>query len=305
MTYKKYLTATLIALPLLGCTDSTDEPQPESTQTAISFGHSIEAAAEADGSSRAAVTEKEDIKAFRAYALMFEHGTFIDFLFSDEKVIPAKADNTWVTEHLYYWPDKSKGLGFVAYSPEKVEGLTFVTPVSNVHNPQFTYEPPADPARQVDLLFAKTNLYEHINYGSEPGRKVPLTFYHRLIQVYFEVKGDARRVASITMKNVFRRGTFNFIGDPWWDVDREGADSKTSYTVTVPDDGVLGDDQRLMIIPQVTPHDCTLEISFRDGTPARSIPFSFKLDTMHKGGKVYRIVINLENSAAENGGESS
>lgn len=307
MTYKKYLTATLIALPLLGCTDSADEPQPEPTQTAISFAHTIEAAAEADGTSRAAVTEKEDMLSFCVYAQLFEYKdwnwNYKTYMISDERVIPTKKDNTWVTENLYYWPGKDLGLRFFAYSPDKAEGIRFINPDGDWYNQQFFYEPPTDPRKQVDLMFAKTgHTTPPINYGEEPGRKVQMTFYHRLFQVNFEVNGDASQLSTITLKNIVKNGIFHLL-DNRWEVNYDDS-NKTSYTVNVPTDGNFGDDHRLMIIPQLTPHNCTLEISFRDGS-SRSIPFAFKFKGETSGGYVYRIVINLENSAAEDGGESS
>lgn len=295
MNYLKHICAMLVLPAVAACSGEADEPVPAGPkQTAISFSHSV-VAAEEDGasSSRAAVTEKEDMLSFCVYGALYENWhIFKGYLISGDRVIPAKKDDSWVTENLYYWPDQTMGMSFFAYSPENVEGLQLLNADEGPTNPRFSYEPPTDPKKQVDLMFANTNPYAPINYGSEPGKRVPLTFRHRLIQVYFEVRGDASKVASITLKNVFRKGVFNFQGNQWWDIPRDDVDSKTSYTIEAPADGIFGDDQRLMIIPQVTPHDCTLEIAFRDGSPLRSVPFGGKFDPNHIGGKVYRVIIN-------------
>lgn len=295
MNYLKHIYITLILTALASCGSETDEPAPVGPQTPISFGNSVMAIETEDGAgSRAAVMEEEDMVSFCVYGQLFDNGTFKGYMIPGERVTPAKKDDSWITENLYYWPDQSKGMSFFAYSPENVEGLKLLNPEQDPYNPRFEYEPPKDPKRQVDLLFANTNPYAPINYGHEPGRKVALEFRHRLIQINFHVNGDASKLATITLNNVTKKGIFNFQGTQWWELPHNEADSRTSYTINVPADGNFGDDHRLMIIPQRTPHDCTLEITFRDGTPAKSIAFGNKeLDPKHLGGMSYRIVITV------------
>lgn len=295
MNYLKHIYITLILTALASCGSETDEPAPVGPQTPISFGNSVTAIETEDGAgSRAAVTGKEDMLSFCVYGAMYEYQNwnwnFSTYMISDEKVIPAKKDDSWVTENLYYWPDESKALIFFAFSPDTVEGLTVLNPEDEPYKIQFMYEPPSEPMKQVDLLISDSGLhsYDAINYGSEPGKKVPLTFYHRLIQVNFEVRGNTAGLATITLKNVYKKGIFHLL-DKRWDYINDS--NKSSYTIDVPADGKFNDNHRLMIIPQVTPHDCSLEISFRDGSPSRSIPFGGKFG--NESGKAYRIVITV------------
>lgn len=291
MNRKAYITFLLPALLLAACSSDVDEPAPVKPQVALSFSHSVEAATEADGS-RAGVIEKDDIESFHVYGALYENNhIFKGYLFKDERAIPATKDNTWVTEKLYYWPDKTFGMSFVAYSPEYVKGLEVYDIETDPYNPRFMYEPPADPKEQVDLLFASTNPYNPINYCDNPGVRVDMNFQHCLMQVYFDIRGDGRKLKSITLKNVFKKAILDLryshlMWHPW-----NIENNNTSYTINVPEDGVLGDEHRLMIIPQYTSVQCTIDIAFRDGT-SKSIPFSGKFET-NAVGKVYRIILNM------------
>lgn len=291
MNRKAYITLALAPLLLAACSSDADEPAPVAPQVPLSFSHSVEPALDSE-SSRATVIEQDDVESFRVYGALYENRhEFKGYMISGERVIPAKQDNTWVTEKLYYWPDTTKwGMAFFAYSPDIVKGLEIKDIESNPYSPSFIYEPPTDPREQVDLLFATTNPHAPINYGSQLGKPVELQFFHSLMQVYFEIRGNAKRLTSITLKNVFKKGILNLqYSHKWWDP-WSIQDNITSYTIEVPVDGILGDDHRLMIIPQKTPYNCSIDITFRDGT-TKSIPFGDKFEA-GPGGKVYRIILN-------------
>ncbi len=292
MNRKAYITLALAPLLLAACSSDADEPAPAAPQVPLSFSHSVEPALDSE-SSRATVIEQDDVESFRVYGALYENRhEFKGYMISGERVIPAKQDNTWVTEKLYYWPNQKDGLSFFAYSPDTVKGLE-INDMDKDPRPsnEFTYEPPTDPKEQVDLLFAKTNPYAAINYGDQPGRRVELQFFHSLMQVYFEIRGDAKKLASITLKNVFKKGILTIQYNHRYWLDGNFENNRTSYTIDVPEDGILCDDHRLMIVPLQTPGDCLIEITFRDGT-SKSIPFGHKFNN-NDIGKVYRIILNV------------
>lgn len=287
------LSLTLLAAASTACSDDSataDEPQPAAAAP-ICFSYSTEAMSnpdDADGGSTSRGTSMgfEDIENFKVYAAQWEgndqwNSEFSFYIMDGETVGRAK-DGSWTTSVPYYWPDSGRLLSFFAITPDN-PSFIFTNHTEAPDKARFFFAPPNNPAEQGEILFA--GITERINYNTQPQRKVELHFQHILARVIFNIRGDARRIESITLSNVTGCGGFHpTFGNGWWDLynyENNSEGFRTAYTVHIPEDGSMGDDQALMIIPQTTPGECALEVRFRDGT-YRTAPFPYK--TFNAGG---------------------
>lgn len=283
----KKISLSLLASCLLAACGATDEPSPVTpppaeTQVAIAFTSTVEGMSDpAAGVSRSGIVK--DVESIRVYATQWNSDGKIDGYLMENELVSHAKDGTWTTSVPYYWPDSTKTLSFFAYSPANLD-WEYHKSGSDPYQTQFFYRPPLDPKDQVDIITSA--IVHNINYASNPGKKVDLHFGHRLAQIVFDVKGDASQLKSITLKNVIGCGLYNF-GESW--DTHSYTDCIVSYTVDVPADGKFGDDQRLMIIPQLTQPGCTIDVKYTDGT-TKSVDFAWK--TLHMGA-VGHIVINL------------
>lgn len=291
----------LISIILMCAACSTDGDNdngltaPDTARSRIGFAMDINTPT-SDSGSRAIVTEKDDIKSFRIFGAQWEgsdpnNSEFAFYTMNGDIVSPAK-DGSWTTSTPYYWPDSNRLMSFFAYSPIEIDGWTNTSPERPPEEARYYYAPPADPTKQVDILCS--SLTGRINHSKNPDDKVKLWFHHALSQVIFDIRGgNPADIESITLKGLTGCGGYHPTpGDGWWDLydyanTAEGF--RTAYTVNIPSDGSMGDDQRLMVIPQTTPYGCRLEIRFRNGR-FESRNFEYKTFNL---GAVANIVIHI------------
>lgn len=245
--------------------------------------------------SRGPVLEPENIEVYRVYAAQWRPGeasadmAFDYYLMAGEPLVKAK-DGSWSTSVPYYWPGEGMQLSFFAYAPESVDGFVFVNPQDSPYDARFFYVPKANPRDHQEIIFSR--LSSPVNHRDEPSRPVQLWFDHILTQISIVLVGDAKSVESVTLSGVAGCGNYHPHGS-WWDLNGYdgvwGSGFTTAYTADIPADGVVGDDQKFMIIPQTTPADAKIEVRFRDGT-YRAVPFGNV--TLHSGAAT-NLRINL------------
>ncbi|MDE6117462.1 MAG: fimbrillin family protein [Duncaniella sp.] len=284
--------------------DSTDSPEipDEGTTTPISFGVStipLEAAGNGRGPT---ISYPSDITSLRLFApLWVDNGNGYEFEYYEieDEIVSKNDDMSWSTSTPYYWPGKNKALSFFAYAPLDIKGWeTASLPHTHPDQIRFFYTPPSEAENQHDIVFAYDN--QILNYTDSPEKKVYLSFSHILANVRFVINGDPTSVYSISLKWLYGESGFNPNGY-YWDYrnkDNTGEAMLTSYTVLVPENGVMGDDQTLMIIPQQpTPEDASIIVQLRDGTILKN---SFAYQSLMSGA-ITTININLptEESASQ------
>lgn len=266
-----------IAAMLSGCTDAPDMPDTPGTDTStpISFDVTAVPPESAEGSRANTITYPSDITSLRLFAPLWENtGSGYVFRFYEiaDETVSRNDDGTWSTSRPYYWPDRTKALSFFAYAPVDIEGWEMVSmPHSSPDRMRFFYTPPKDARDQHDIVFASDT--RMLNYAGSPEKSVSLTFMHILANIQFRINGDATTVSSITLNNLYSESGFSPNGNYWDRMNRDNTAeaAKTSYTVYIPEDGSMGDDQRLIIIPQQpTAYDATITVTMRDGTSMES-----------------------------------
>lgn len=266
----------LLTLALISaCTSSNDdEPAPEPMPDVISFSISTEAISDSASSRGITINHPSGMSEFKLYAPLWEEVNggyeFRGYEIEDE-IVSKGADDEWTTSIPYYWPQGKRYLNFMAFHPANVEGWSIASsPYTSPDQLRFYYTPPADSKKQHDLLFAFN--HEMLNYSGDTSRRVKLTFSHILTNIRFNIVGDAKTVRSITLKNFYGGGGFHPEGSGYmysWDYnnfENNAPAPRVSYTVDIPEDGVIGDDQTLIIIPQQAQWDSSIEVTMRDGT---------------------------------------
>lgn len=285
-----------VALLASCSSDTTDMPEiPEEKSPApISFEVStahFETAQDSRGSSLEYPSDITSLKLFAPLWVSNGNGYEFECYEIEDEVVSKNDDMTWSTGTPYYWPEKNKALSFFAYAPIDIDGWETVSlPHTNPDQMRFFYTPPDDAKNQHDIVFAYSN--QMLNYAGSPDKSVHLAFSHILANIKFTINGDATTVYSISLQQLYGESGFNPNGY-YWDYrnrDNTGDASRTSYTVLIPENGQLGDDQTLIIIPQqTTPADASIVVQLRDGTILKN-DFAYKSLMM---GAITTININL------------
>lgn len=268
---KKHLVLLAAAVTLAGCSgDPAGEPPVPRTGAPIRF-------AAMTGDSRATVIHESDIESLRLFAYQYTDNTSTNIYIPGELVYPV-GNGDWMTRKPYYWPEEPRALSFMAYTPADVDNFSisngWETDITKVY---FYYYCPTDPGKQTDILFAID--LRKVNHGGTDTR-VQLWFNHIFAGVKFRINGiDPKLVESVTLKGIYAEGLYYPSWNNWHFYNLNGENSqKADYSLTIGPDGEISDSDTMMIIPQTTPGDATIEVRLRDGT-VKSQPFGWR--TLH------------------------
>lgn len=278
----RFIYSFLTLILLLSCSDSNEyEPEISHAKTQISFSVTTEALSDSTQSRGITINHPSNMSEFRIFAPLWdqtEEGYIFRGYEIEDEIVSRGSDNEWTTSIPYYWPQGNRFLTFFAYHPANVDGWRVGNPHYSPKEIRFYYTPPADSRAQHDILFA----YNHdmMNYSGEPDKRVKLTFSHILTNIRFKIIGDSTKVKSITLKNFHGSGGYH--PEEWsemynWDYnnfENTAPAPLVDYTVEIPENGVIGDEQTLIIIPQQARPDSSIEVLLRDGTVLTS-PFSY------------------------------
>ena len=179
-----------------------------------------------------------------------------DYMY-DVEVTEASA---WTTS--YYWPGASYKMKFFAYAP-KDNGQYVLSGSTHPGSPSISVTIPSDVNDQEDLLVAQT-----AELAGNTNTAVALTFNHALTAVRFVCGDDMQggTVKSVSLKNVYSKGTFNYETRSWSDVDTPASFLQTldKSTTGTPEEVLTTDAQTFMMIPQTLPDGAQIEVVFTD-----------------------------------------
>lgn len=162
----------------------------------------------------------------------------------------------------YYWPGASYKMKFFAYAP-KDNGQYVLSGSTHPGSPTIGVTIPSDVNDQEDLLVAQT-----AELAGNTNTAVALTFNHALTAVRFVCGNDMQdgTVKSVSLKNVYSKGTYNMGTQTWSDVGTPTTFSQTlgKNTTGTPDEALTTDAQTFMMIPQTLPDGAQIEVVFTD-----------------------------------------
>lgn len=162
----------------------------------------------------------------------------------------------------YYWPGASYKMKFFAYAP-KDNGQYVLSGSTHPGSPTIGVTIPSDVNDQEDLLVAQTD-----ELDGNTNAAVPLTFRHALTAIRFVCGNDMQdgTVKSVSLKNVYSKGTYNMGTQTWSDVDTPADFSQTldKSTTGTPNEALTTDAQTFMMIPQTLPDGAQIEVVFTD-----------------------------------------
>lgn len=162
----------------------------------------------------------------------------------------------------YYWPGASYKMKFFAYAP-KDNGQYVLSGSTHPGSPTIGVTIPSDVNDQEDLLVAQT-----AELAGNTNTAVALTFNHALTAVRFVCGNDMQdgTVKSVSLKNVYSKGTYNMGTQTWSDVNTPADFSQTldKSTTGTPNEALTTDAQTFMMIPQTLPDGAQIEVVFTD-----------------------------------------
>lgn len=151
---------------------------------------------------------------------------------------------------------------FFAYAP-KDNGQYVLSGSTHPGSPTISVTIPSDVTDQKDLLVAQT-----AELAGNTNTAVALTFNHALTAVRFVCGDDMQggTVKSVSLKNVYSKGTFNYETRSWSDVDTPASFLQTldKSTTGTPEEVLTTDAQTFMMIPQTLPDGAQIEVVFTD-----------------------------------------
>ena len=276
---RRILYIALAGIALTACSNADEPSLPQVKDgVAISFSTSMEALT-TEKQSRATTVDYDNIQNFKVYAAEWDSGNNFECYIMEGEEVMKGSDGSWTTKIPYYWPTDGRTLSFYAYTPANVDGFILTNHWEAPEKARFYYEPPSNPKNQTEIIF--TDLTDKINNADKPQEKVNLYFRHILSLIYFRINGDAKRLESISLSNIYGCGGYSvgaYRQNVWDNKDYSGEKDgfRTSYTIDIPEDGIMGEEQRMIIVPQQTPGDAILEFRFRDGS-YRSVNFGWRV----------------------------
>lgn len=162
----------------------------------------------------------------------------------------------------YYWPGASYKMKFFAYAP-KDNGQYVLSGSTHPGSPTIGVTIPSDVNDQEYLLVAQT-----AELAGNTNTAVALTFNHALTAVRFVCGNDMQdgTVKSVSLKNVYSKGTYNMGTQTWSDVNTPADFSQTldKSTTGTPNEALTTDAQTFMMIPQTLPDGAQIEVVFTD-----------------------------------------
>ncbi len=174
----------------------------------------------------------------------------------------SKSGSNYNLSSTYYWPGASYKMKFFAYAP-KDNGNYVLSANTQAGSPTISVTIPGNVDEQKDLLVAKTDeLDGNINTA------VPLTFSHALTAIRFVCGDDMQggTVKSVSLKNVYSKGTYNVGTEAWSSVNTPATFSQTldKSTAGTANDPLVTENQTFMMLPQTLPDGAQLEVVFTD-----------------------------------------
>ena len=176
----------------------------------------------------------------------------------------SKSDGGYTLSSTYYWPGSSYKMKFFAYAPT-ANTQYVLSGRTQAGSPTISVTIPSDVNDQKDLLVAKTD-----ELAGNTNTAVALSFNHALTAIRF-VCGDDMQVGtvkSVSLKNVYSKGTYNMGTQTWSDLDTPATFSQTLDKVTTgtPDEALTSEAQTFMMVPQTLPDGAQLEVVFTDNS---------------------------------------
>lgn len=229
-----------------------DEVLERNQGNALAFRPSIDKALSRSGNEN--VTDLGKLQEFKVTATIAGQSNYFTNM-----LVSKASEDTWNTEHTYYWPKYD--LGFYAYAPTNISGVS----ISDAGKKITDFAPNKDVNKQIDLLVA-------YNTGTRAANEVPgvaLNFKHALSQIDVQAKCSNPNieivVKSIRFVNVKTKGSFTYPTqtttagnlDGCWALGGDlssGADYKASFdqTVTLTNSpaSINPSNNNFMLIPQ-------------------------------------------------------
>lgn len=256
---KKILLAAVAALAIVGCSQN-EEIEKAGEKAEINFGTVV------SKTTRAAVTENDNFKAFKVNAYIVDAATIstggLGSAYMDGVEYTGEK-GTWVAAKAYYWPIDEK-MQFFAY-PSSI--TDFATEGTNY--PTFSFAVNDSPASQLDLVVAHhSDVTKPVDNGA-----YTLKFKHILTRVNFSYKPESTdytyTISKIEIKGLLggtAKYTFNE-SDGVWDTTNATKDKSYSYSITSSSTLEGGyyklddTDGSLMLLPQ-TVAGITIEVTY-------------------------------------------
>ena len=247
-----------------------------------------------------------------------------NFMWNEEVARSAAEGNKWRTRNAFSQPATGHNMKFMAYYPyheQTQEEQVLTLSDDNTTGPTvITYEVPADVKDQEDIMSGESDVID----TDVETNSLSITMKHRLAGIQF-VTGDiglAGSIESITLKGIYKKGTYTLGASNWTLVgspDDVEFTIKPMYEVQVNEDGVtLADeeggkqviapeDSTLLILPQQIPVDAKLVIKFRARAKGEEeirlhtleAPLRSNALTEWEWGKIYRYKISVISLALE------
>lgn len=176
----------------------------------------------------------------------------------------SKSGGSYTLSSTYYWPGSSYKMKFFAYAPT-ANAQYVLSDRTQAGSPTISVTIPSDVNDQKDLLVAKTD-----ELAGNTNTAVALTFNHALTAIRFVCGDDMQggTVKSVSLKNVYSKGTYHMGTQSWSNV---GTPATFPQTLNKSTTGTTGevlttDAQTFMMVPQTLPDGAQLEVVFTDNS---------------------------------------
>ena len=176
----------------------------------------------------------------------------------------SKSDGGYTLSSTYYWPGSSYKMKFFAYAPT-ANTQYVLSGRTHAGSPTISVTIPGDVNDQKDLLVAKTD-----ELAGNTNTAVALSFNHALTAIRF-VCGDDMQVGtvkSVSLKNVYSKGTYHMGTQSWSNVGTPATFPQTlnKSTTGTAGEALTTDAQTFMMVPQTLPDGAQLEVVFTDNS---------------------------------------
>ena len=176
----------------------------------------------------------------------------------------SKSDGGYTLSSTHYWPGSSYKMKFFAYAPT-ANTQYVLSGRTHAGSPTISVTIPGDVNDQKDLLVAKTD-----ELAGNTNTAVALSFNHALTAIRF-VCGDDMQVGtvkSVSLKNVYSKGTYHMGTQSWSNVGTPATFPQTlnKSTTGTAGEALTTDAQTFMMVPQTLPDGAQLEVVFTDNS---------------------------------------
>lgn len=242
-----YISAALLACIGASCSSNNDQPTDSNSQ-AIGFNTYV-------GQTRASIATLDQLETDGFCVFAAEHSdkyagqptTFMEEQMVVHKERAGETPGYWDYAPYRYWPVNDNMLSFFAYSPHQSGSDALIVP-DNSTNFKLTYTTPAEPAKQIDLLYT----YERNLTKANTGGAVHFQFDHILSKIGFAVypKIELSDIMTMTVNklsisygdNVISKGSLPY-GEQWVLDETAHFDSAVRHDIVTEDIAVLPEDE--------------------------------------------------------------